>query len=248
MLRLIEWILRPWEANVEEATVFQEPRDELIEKLRSEDPDDAHELLEEARRLNETVDALSENVERRATTLQGVVSIAATFSVAAGALLLDPGKIEGKGWRLVLVALFGAVVYCLIATAFRATQASTQIHWWSRADPADNFKRPDLSRSDFELEQAVDMLRSYGRNTKVVAWKVTYMGAASKWFLRGLIFLGLIAVVLGSYAFLRSDHEDPTATQIEARSHRLGPVQQKPWIPSVRGRLPQARDGTDAGK
>jgi len=247
MLRLIEWILRAWETAVEESTVFHEPREVLIERLRSEDPDDAHELLEEARRLNDSVDALSENVERRATTLQGVVSIAATFAVAAGALLLDPGKIEGKGWRLVLIALFGAMVYSLIATAFRATQASTQIHWWSRADPADNFKRPDLSRSEFELEQAVDMLRGYGRNTKVVAWKVAYMGAASKWFLRALICLGLIAIVFGSYALLRSNEHRPAATQIKIQGPVLGPIQLEPQISGPDEKRPEVRDGAKSG-
>jgi hypothetical protein len=142
---------------------------------------------------------MSEGVERRATTLQGVVSIAATLAVAGAALLLDPSKVDGLSWRVILALFFACLLYCLIATAYRATQASTQIHKWTREDPADQLKRTTHTAIEVDTELSTDLLFAYGKNMEVVRWKVTYLNAASEWFLRGLMFLGLIAATLCLY-------------------------------------------------
>src|ERR1700753_1417159 len=95
MLRLLRRILARWEDEVGESTYFAESRAVRLARLQTDDPGVAREILEEARRLSDGVFVSAEGVERRATTLQGVVSIAATLAVAAGALLLDPTKIHG---------------------------------------------------------------------------------------------------------------------------------------------------------
>jgi hypothetical protein len=205
MLRLLRRILAPWEDKVGKGTFFVEPRDERLARLRTQDPEVARELLEEARRLNDGVDTMVAGVERRATTLQGVVSIAATVAVAGGALLLDPTKIQGLGWRIVLAILFGCLLYCLIATAYRATQSSTEIQIWTREDPNEHLERTSRPAVEVDTELSADMLYGYGRNMEVVRWKVTYLRAASEWFLRGLIFLGLIAATFCVYVGFHRD-------------------------------------------
>lgn len=199
MLTLLRKLLAPWEDRIGKPAFFDEPRAERLQRLHTEDPAVARELLEEARRLAEEPAALAEGVERRATTLQGVVSIAATLALAGGTLLLDPSKIHGFGWRAALGAFFLALLYSLIATAYRATQSSTQIHEWTRVNPVDHLARTSRKAAQVDAELSTDLLRSYGKNMEVVRWKVTYLRAASEWFLRGLIFLGLIAVTLCAY-------------------------------------------------
>lgn len=214
MLKLLRKILAPWEDKIGAPAFFDETRAERLKRLHTEDPAVARELLEEARRLADEPATMSEGVERRATTLQGVVSIAATLAVAGGTLLLDPSKVHSFGWRAVLGAFFLGLLYSLIATAYRATQSSTQIHEWTRVNPADHLTRTSRKAYEVDAELSADLLRSYGKNMEVVRWKVTYLRAASEWFLRGLIFLGLIALTLCAYvAFHRS--EDPSST-----SHR----------------------------
>ncbi|HTT93636.1 MAG TPA: hypothetical protein VMF55_03130 [Solirubrobacterales bacterium] len=199
MLRLLRRILARWEVEVGESTYFAESRAERLARLQTDDPQVAREILEEARRLNDGVSVSAEGVERRATTLQGVVSIAATLAVAAGALLLDPTKVHGIGWRLALATLFACLLYCFIATAFRATQSSSWLHQWTHEDPADHLARTSASQVEVDTGLSADILYSYGRNMEVVRWKVSYLGAATEWFLRGLIFLGLIAITFCLY-------------------------------------------------
>ena len=214
MLRILRRILARWEDKVGKGAFFVEPRDERLARLRTQEPEVARELLEEARHLNDRVDAMAEGVERRATTLQGVVSIAATVAVAGGALLLDPAKVQGLGWRVIFAALFGCFLYCLIATAYRATQSSTEIQVWTREDPAEHLERTSRPAVEVDTELTADMLYGYGRNMEVVRWKVTYLRAASDWFLRALIFLGFIAATLCAYVGF---HRDDAAHQAVAR-------------------------------
>lgn len=205
MLRLLRRILAPWEDKVGKGTFFVESRNERLARLQTQDPEIARELLEEARHLNDGVDAMAEGVERRATTLQGVVSIAATVAVGGGALLLDPAKVQGLGWRVAFAVLFGGLLYCLIATAYRATQSSTQIQIWTREDPNEHLERTSRPAVEVDTELSADMLYGYGRNMEVVRWKVSYLRAASEWFLRGLIFLGLIAITFCAYVGFHRD-------------------------------------------
>ena len=198
MLRLLRRILRRWEEDVESPAEFTHPREQIVDQLKTDDQAEARDILTQAKGLYDSVDLRSESVERRATTLQGVVSIAATVTVAGGALLLDPGKIGGALWRSVFAGLFSGLLYCFIATAYRATQASTKVHTWTLANPEDILRRSNSTTAD--IETAADLLIAYGRNAKIANWKVAYMRAASEWFLRGLIFLALITVSLGVYA------------------------------------------------
>jgi hypothetical protein len=204
MLRVLNRILARFEDGLE-PIYFTESREERLARLKTDDPVVARELLEEARRLHESTSSTLESVERRASTLQGVVSIAATVAVAGAALMVDPGKVQGLGWRLVLACLFGLFLYCLIATAYRATQSSTQIHTWTREDPSDHLQRTTRPALEVDAELSADLLYAFGQNTEVVRWKVSYLRAASEWFARALISLGLIAVAVLAYVIFNGD-------------------------------------------
>lgn len=212
MLSLLRWVLTPWEDTIGAPTFFGESRAERLARLETKDPTVAREVLEEARHLNDGVLVMAEGVERRATTLQGVVSIAATLAVAGGALLLDPSKVHELAWRVVLAVFFACLLYCLIATAYRATQASTQIHNWTREDPADHLARTTNSAIEVDTELSADLFFAYGKNMEVVRWKVTYLRAASEWFLRGLIFLGLITATLCVYVVFHGSEPSTSPT------------------------------------
>jgi hypothetical protein len=238
VLKLLRFLLAPWEDEVGKGIFFTESREARLARLRTEDPEVARELLDEARRLNAGVDAMVEGVERRATTLQGVVSIAATVAVAGGALLLDPAKVQGLGWRLVFAGLFGCLLYCFIATAYRATQSSTEIKVWTLENPEDHLQRASRPPLEVDTETSADILFGYGRNMEVFRWKVTYLRAASEWFLRGLIFLALIAVTFCAYVGFHG--QEPTG---DASPHPLIQVE----IDAVSGSSPDRSSGADSG-
>lgn len=209
MLSAVRRLLAPWEDKIGKPTFFGESREERLASLETDDPEVARELLEEARRLNESVQTMADGVERRATTLQGVVSIAATLAVAGGALLLDPSKVQGVAWRVALGLLFAGLLYCFVATAYRATQSSTEVQRWAYEDPRDHLTRTQRPAVEVDIELSADLLHAYGMNTEVVRWKVTYLRAASEWFLRGLIFLGLIAATISVYVVAHDPRPDP---------------------------------------
>jgi hypothetical protein len=202
MLKWTGKLLSAWELKVAAPTEFKEAPAEIASRLSTQDADRAREILDEARDLYATVEARAEGAERRATTLQGAVSVAATLAVAGATLLVDPSKVEGAGWRVILAVLFLGLIFCLVATAYRAVQASSQVHKWHSPNAEDVFTRIGQQSPQGEISLAADLLYSYGRNTKIADWKVAYMRAASEWFARALILVLALAVAIAGYVVL----------------------------------------------
>jgi hypothetical protein len=105
---------------------FPEPFEDLAAKLATDDAELAAELLADAEALFAEPNERIESAERRATTLQGAVAIAAAVTVTGGGLLLDPDKIEGKCWQIAFAIGLAALVMTLVATAVRALGATAK--------------------------------------------------------------------------------------------------------------------------
>jgi hypothetical protein len=107
----------------------------LAAGLKTNDENVAKAILAEAEAIfQEPIDRI-EGAERRATTLQGAVAIAASIAIAGAGLLLDPAKVGGQGWRVAFGAMVLAFVLCLAACAIRAVGATSRIFSFVQPGP-----------------------------------------------------------------------------------------------------------------
>jgi hypothetical protein len=210
---------------IAEPTVFTEPHEELVRLLTPRkiagqwDEERTKEILEEAQSIFDQADQRGQAAERRATTLQGAVAIAASLLVAGGALLADPSKVRGDGWRIALAFGLVAVTFCLVVSGARALATTSRIHVYHAPTPTDILKRSGLPLPEARIELAAETLKDFGFNTKVANWKVAHLRAAAEWFSRGLVVLLLLAFILAAYGVFGPDPPaQPAASQPAADS------------------------------
>jgi hypothetical protein len=200
-------------------TRFTEPHDGLVRQLTPRtddgalDEDRTKEILDEAQATFASADARIEGAERRATTLQGAVAIAASLLVAGGALLADAAKVRGDCWRAALAVSLVLTVVTLILSGVRALGATTHIHVVHRPTPTTILARTATPAGEARIDLAAETLKDYGYNTKVADWKVAYLGAAAWWFRWALSFLLALAVTLGAYAVFGAEEQLPATAQ-----------------------------------
>lgn len=189
---------------------FPQSIDTLHKRLATTDADLADELLADAERLFDEADARVQSVERRATTLQGTVAIAAAVALTGGGLVLDPAKIHGDNWRTAFAVGLGALVFLFVVTAFRAAGASTRT--FNFTSPSDDliFERAKTNNAtEAKTRRAAYLLHGYGRNNEAAALKVGYLRSAAFWFRGALIVLFALSVMLAGYVIdtaRRGDH------------------------------------------
>jgi hypothetical protein len=196
---------------IDPPTRFTEPHPELVERLTPRttdgdiDEERTKEVLSEAQATFASADARIEGAERRATTLQGAVAIAASLVLAGGALLADASKVRGDGWRTVLAAFLVLTVVALVMAGLRALGATSRIHVVHRPTPTNIIERTATPATEARIDLAAETLKDYGYNSKVADWKVAYLGAAAWWFRWALAFLLALAVTLGAYVMFGAD-------------------------------------------
>jgi hypothetical protein len=182
---------------------FTEGHKELVKRLRPpEGPDAAGraaEILAEAQATFASAEGRGEGAERRATTLQGAVAIAASVLLAGAALLGDPSTIQGEGWRLGLGALLILVTICLVAAGARALGATARIHIYHRPTPSEVLRRATMDSVEARIDLAAETFEDSAYNDQVAAWKVAYLAAAAWWFRGALFVLLALAILLGIY-------------------------------------------------
>jgi hypothetical protein len=147
----------------------------------------------------------SDGIERRATTLQGAVTIAASFALAGGALLLDTGKVSSYGWRVALVLPYAITIVSLLACGLRALRATSRVLVWHYPDPEGVLKRVTQSDDKARIARAAELLYSAGRNQATVRYKVAQMRAAAHWFALALAALLVTTALFCAYVITRSD-------------------------------------------
>lgn len=211
-------------------TEFTEPEDKLAEKLIPRTSvgktDDARtaELLEEAWGVYGRAEERTDSAERRATTLQGAITIAATLLLSGAAFLADPAKVHGQGWRDALGIVFLAVVVSLLMAGLRALAVTSRIHVFHRPTATEITTRAAMPPAQARASAAAEVLRSYACNTKVADWKVAYLGAAAWWFRLALASLLLFAVLLVSYVVSGSTGTPMKGSNREAGATRFTQV------------------------
>ncbi|HEV3070724.1 MAG TPA: hypothetical protein VGY76_04775 [Solirubrobacteraceae bacterium] len=186
-------------ADADEINEFPYERAELEKKLNTDDPDLAAEILDEARETWATmVDGRVESVERRAATLQGVVAIAATFTLTGGTLIIR--GVHGRDWRgLAGVALL-ACVTLLALCGWLATQASSQYRRWVIHPRKAVFERPRQVTAQARVARAASFLYQAGNNSKHARWKVTKLRKAVSYLRLALAALVVFAALMLVYA------------------------------------------------
>jgi protein-S-isoprenylcysteine O-methyltransferase Ste14 len=186
---------------LEEYGEFHGTANEIAGRLRTSNPDLAETILAEAEKVAAEAFDRADGAERRATTLQGAIAIAASFGIAAGALLLDSNKIKSDGWRQTFAVISLGFVFCLVASGFRAVSAVYRVHRWSYPESSEIFKRSKMDAREAKTHRAAALLRTVSRNQSIARWKVAYMRAAAWWFRLALAFLLADALALAVYTF-----------------------------------------------
>lgn len=173
------------------------------------------EVLAEAQMQFDEPFSRSDGIERRATTLQGAVAIAASFALAGGALLLDNGKVSSHGWRVALVIPYALTIVSLLACGLRALRATSRVLVWYYPDPEGVIKRVGESDDKARISRAAELLYSAGRNQATVRYKVAQMRAAAHWFALSLAALLLTAALFCAYVITEDDapSKPPTITK-----------------------------------
>jgi Collagen triple helix repeat (20 copies) len=175
--------------------------DALAQRLRTTNPTVARATLAEAEEIYQEPQQRIESAERRATTLQGTVAIAASVAAAGGGLLLDPTRVHGHGWRVALGLLLAAFVGCLTGCAMRALGATSRTF---------NFEEPGVERiverakatNDYDALtlRAAELLRAFGVADQVGKVKVGLLIAAAWWFRLAILTLCLLTGLIAAYA------------------------------------------------
>ncbi|MEA2188621.1 MAG: hypothetical protein QOK16_3632 [Solirubrobacteraceae bacterium] len=170
----------------------------LQNMLSTDDEDIAAAILEEAREIaDRMVFHRVESVERRATTLQSVVAIAASFSLAGGTLLIT--HVHATVWRTVMSGGLLWVVGSLGLCGLRATQAAVDVHGWA-APPRDRIAaRAGQTLAESHVERAAHLLRAAGWNSQYARWKVTMMAKARGHLQRAVLGIAALIAVLVAY-------------------------------------------------
>ena len=115
-------------------------------RLRTDKPDVADAILHEAERTAAEPFERAAGAERRAKPLQAAIAIAASFGIAAGALLLDRNKVGSNEWRGAFAVLSLCFVCCLVGSGFRAVGTVYRVHGWSYPDGDEIFERAHMIR------------------------------------------------------------------------------------------------------
>jgi hypothetical protein len=225
-------------------TEFTEPRESLAARLMPRtsdgDPDLARtsEVLQEAQAIYARAEERVDSAERRATTLQGAITIAASLLLAGGTFLADPSKVHGTAWRIALGTVLLGVITFLLMAGLRALAATSRIHVFRRPTASEITNRAASPLAEARMDAAAEILRSYACNTKVADWKVAYLGAAAWWFRLSLatllVFGWLLAgyVVLGPDASTATDHHSALRMTARTRQGRTTTQMNRevPWM------------------
>lgn len=196
-------LLRPLRAvreyltlDPEPPTRFSESLEDLVERLQTDDEQLASELLSEAEVIFAEPTARIESAERRATTLQGSVAIAATVALAGTAVVLNADNIQGAGWRAAFAVGLGIVSLTLVAAGLRALGATSKVFQFR--NPAERItERARLPLAAARVDRAADLLKAYGHNHEIARVKVGYLRAAAWWFRWALaLFAAFVALVV----------------------------------------------------
>jgi hypothetical protein len=175
---------------------FDFSTDQLLGRLRTDDPEIAAEILAEANEIAERmVERRTEGVERRAATLQSATAIVGSFSLAGGSLMVT--QVHGRPWQTLIGLLLLWVTVNLGLCGWRATQAAAGIQRWSVVRSRDILHRSTQSLAEARADRATQILRAAGWNARYARFKVTMLQRAGRHLTLATLGLpGLVAAVV----------------------------------------------------
>ena len=182
--------------------------DELNGDVENVAEESARQTLVEAQAVFNEPLARIDSAERRATTLQGTVAIAASLVVGGASLLIDPTKVYGHGWRIAIAVGLGLFLACLIGCAVRALGATSRVFQFEQPGYERLTQRARQPASAAMLEHAAELLRASSVSDEIAGIKVGLLRMAAWWFRGALVALALLAGLLIAYAIA----DDPPAS------------------------------------
>lgn len=197
--RLISSRITP-DPELDEDNRFAFPQDELVARLRTEDPEIAQEILYEAEALAaRMVEQRTDSVELRAATLQSATAIAGAFSLAGGTLIVT--HIHGRPWQALIGTLLVWVTGNLGLCGWRATQASSSVILrWSVLPNRGILHRAEQTLAESRVERAAQVLRAAGWNARYARFKVTMLRRAGRHLSRATLGLPVLVAAIVAYA------------------------------------------------
>lgn len=245
-----EWVKPP---SSPPPLYFSIKSNELLSQLGTPDTVVVEELLAEANAAYREAGERAESAERRATTIQGSIAIAASLALAGGSLLLDSTGTPSHLWEIAISAGFALTVLLLVIAAWRAFLVTWPRFLWASpavADITDHAKMP--SADAIKLQRTSDLLVAYGRNDSVARLKLALLGQAVGWLMSALAVLSIVAIMLAAYAIAGSPaHSTQTGGRL-CRPHRCmchagqkhgGGAAATPWA-ARRPSMPPAHPGS----
>jgi hypothetical protein len=225
---LPEWLGRRYESLVVPADVPERYAAiglaELVAQLSTTDTGTAKAVLAEAEAIHDEPYDRIESAERRATTLQGTVAIAASATVAGGGLLLNGTSVRGEGWRVSIAVMLLAVVGALLGCAVRAVGVTGRIFQFEEPGLERIGRRSSMSEAEALTFRAAELLRAADVADMIGSVKVGLLRDAARWFRTALISLALLATIICAYVFAGpatapSAPATPTAVRHHAVRH-----------------------------
>lgn len=212
---------------------------DLASRLRTDAPDLAAAILAEAEATYSEPQERIESAERRATTLQGTVAIAASVALAGAGLLLQPGRIVGDLWRIAFGVLLILFVICLTGCAIRALGATARVFNFEEPGIDRIFDRVKMNRADVLTHRAAELLRAFAVADMIGSVKVGLLRAAAWWFRLAVVWLALLTILVGAYAIWGpsisgsnpSKKQQPRATRHVTSSTPTGTVRRATHSP-----------------
>jgi hypothetical protein len=203
---LPEWVGRQYESLVVPADVPEGYAAiglaELVAQLSTKDAGTAKAVLAEAEAIHDEPYERIESAERRATTLQGTVAIAASAAVAGGGLLLNGTSVRGDVWRVAIAAMLLGVVGALLGCAVRAVGVTGRIFQFEEPGLERIGRRSAMQEADALTFRAAELLRAADVADMIGSVKVGLLRSAAWWFRTALILLALLAAVICAYVLV----------------------------------------------
>jgi len=183
---------------------FATTSEALLEELGDPNPEVTDELLLEAQAAYDEAAERAESAERRATTIQGSIAIAASLTLAGGSLLLNGETPPSRPWSVLISTGFALTVVLLAVAAWRAFLVTWPRFLWASPAVLDVQKHArEVSVNRVKLQRTADLLVSYGRNDSIARLKLALLGQAVRWLMAALGLLAVVAVMVAAYAIDR---------------------------------------------
>jgi len=99
---------------------------------------------------------------------------------------------------------FAAIVACLTLAAWRSFLVTGPGYMWASPNFEEVLDHAALTdASAIKVTRAADLLIAYGRNDRIAADKVEFLGSAVRWLILALVLVAVLAALLAAAVVTR---------------------------------------------